>query len=124
VIGGVLDTAEERDRRGAPTVHRLRDAFALQRIHQTGGVADQEHSTIGRLRPDESHLEPCAEGTRLRPRRTTGVENSNATRVGNEGVEVARGASARTPVGQHADSETDVRTALARRKRPSVPGEG
>src|SRR5438552_12817279 len=119
----MLDVAEDRDRRGAAAVHRLRDAFTLERIHQTGGVADQQNSTTGRVRTNESHLQPRADGTRLQPRRIARGENSDARRVLNEGVEVARGAPARAPVGEHTDPEPDIRSAVSRRKGPSVPWE-
>ena len=41
--------------------HCLRDAFALQGVDETGGIADQEHPAGRRPGPDHPHLEPAAQ---------------------------------------------------------------
>ena len=95
------------------------DAFALQRIYQAGGVADQEDTIAYRRRADESHLEPGTKGPLPTRRGVRGLENSDARGVFEERAEVARGTSGRGPVREHADAEADVRAVRRRRGTPS-----
>ncbi len=53
----------------------------------------------------------------------TSAEHTDARRVFEERVEVARGASARGAIGEHTDAEADVRPPVARGEHPSVPRE-
>ena len=123
-IGRLIDAAEDRLGCGATAVHRLRDAFALQRIHQTGGVADEEArdraAGVVPTSPILSHAPSGRAGDRAG---RASAENADARRVFEERVEVARGASARGPVGEHADTEADVRAPSARGKHPAVTRE-
>jgi hypothetical protein len=120
-IGGAFDAGKDRDGGGPTAVDRLRNTFALQRVHQPGGITDEEHPIVGWSRAHQSHLEPCTQRPRRRhpfPR----VEHSEPARVFDERVEIVRGASAPTPIGEHRDTEADVRASVTRGKRPSVPG--
>ena len=81
-IGRLTDPAKDRFGGGTAAVHRRRDAFALKRIHQPGGITDQEHTITRRRRTHEAHLEPGTERPLRRyapahPRR----ERPTATRV-------------------------------------------
>src|SRR5258708_9837384 len=94
-----IDAGEDRLGGGPTAVHRLGDAFTLQRIHQTGGIADDEHAIARGRGADQTHLEPS---TQRPPSRTVArviAENADTRRVFEAGVEVACRAAARRPVG-------------------------
>jgi len=56
-----VGTPEHRRGRRPATAHGNGDALALQRVHQAGGIADQQDPPPRRARSDHSHLEPAPE---------------------------------------------------------------
>ena len=124
VTGCSIRATENRVRGRSSAVHRLCDAFTLERIHEARRVPDQEDTIVGRHRADESHLEPRAQRLVQRSLGCTSVENADAVRVLEKVVEVACGASAGGSIGEHADTETDIDASVASGKHPAVPREG
>ncbi len=64
-LRGTTRLAQQCLCRGATAAHGLGDTLALQRIHETGGVADKEHVSPGRSRADNTHLEPSSQAPRI-----------------------------------------------------------
>jgi hypothetical protein len=60
-LAGLGGSREDCLCRGVTTPHGLGDAFALKRVHESCGVADQEHTTPSGPGADHPHLEPPAE---------------------------------------------------------------
>ena len=50
---------------GAAARQRGADAFALERIDESGGVADEEYASTRRIRANHADLEPTTERRRV-----------------------------------------------------------
>ena len=120
---GTTGLAQQCLRRGATAAHGLGDPLALQRIHETGGVADEEHTPQSRSGAEYTHLEPTSEASRINRPPTTGQE-SDLPDVSQEARELLLNPRSRSPIPHRPQTQTHVRPSSGPGEDPSVPRKG